>query len=541
MSNANHAHGAGKQPAKQPASRVAPPALAPAAPISAPQRLGANPRSTASPAQILSLQRTVGNRAVQRLLSEQSPSVASQPKPVAVQRTISAPVIQRTIGKNEDNDDVVRITDGQMFMVSDSREVDGKKYFDLLNVSGGKDLDNIAEDDADFDLRSVYEASKAKAALSSGHGGKASKSTHAPSKYEELDAYRGPPTSQEGARQQRILTACIGNCVIAGLPEKLVTRAAGRALDKCRGWDGGADFEYACLSTFATLLLEIPGVDRETIEACLAEDADSEILKGFASEKLAIEEDIFELEDETDKVNLMANKFLGAEVAGFKKLWRTSEPGQKRLIHSLMYTDPELQSLSEIGYLLEAIDLPKHRYGLGPQFSNWAAGSSDRPFFDWFNTAPTTEERPIKYFNEEERKAFQITVGPVIKTAANKPLVGDNIFVMSQAKLFYAGGKDRGAINVHHSSFLSGQAVASAGHLFTSEAGKLDKINLASGHYQPSRPHLARALAALKKQGVDLNQVLAVGGVEGDGVNAEEWLESYLNPKGEEKSKDELT
>jgi hypothetical protein len=258
-------------------------------------------------------------------------------------------------------------------------------------------------------------------------------------------------------------------------------------------------------------------------------------LLAFAAEREPEEADDaeFELEDEAEFVESTAQHFL-TDGEGFKKLWRTSPPGQKQLIHSLMAVDHELQRLSGIGYLLEAIDLPRHRYGLEAIFSAWANGRSDKPFFEYLNAQPPMEERPIKYYNEAEREAYRLEPGPAMMRTTGDVLDGDNIFVMSGNNQIYAGAKSRGDVNVHHSSFLAGEAVASAGHLFANN-GDLWKINLASGHYTPGRPQLARVLVVLQEWGVDLTQVQAVAGEHDaeEKINAEDWLARYLSTLAE--------
>ncbi len=545
-------------------------------PFGARPRLSAatpDPRAETTPAQSLALQRTVGNRAVQRLLAKNQPS--AKPVPITarptlspepenrpaeaaavapathltpslpggpgapgpttpIQRSTPGPLIQRAIGKGKEGKTVIRLTDGEKFSVMenyDDHEDDDVQYYDLIGMGVNEYIENVPHDTAEYDLEDLEDDLETPVTTLT---------TFVPtdSKYESLDDFAGAPKNSTEARKQFLLITYIDNCILAGLPQKQVVAAATTVLNKRGGWQF-ADFGSTIAPEFAKQLqTDIDDVSEKLIGACFTETPDIEQLQLWATERKSEKEeveDVFELEDEEEFVETTAKHFLG-DGKGFKKLWETSPAGQKRLIYSLMSVDSQLQRLSEIGYLLEAIDLPKHRYGLGSRFSTWANSNSTKPFFNYLQAQPPTEERPIAYFNETEREKYRLKPGSDMVFTNGEALDGDNIFVMSQDGKFYAGAKSRGEVNVHHSSFLAGQAVASAGHLIVNN-GTLEKINLASGHYQPTKPHLARALMVLKKWGVDLTKVVAVAGESGDGLNAEEWLEQYL--KETEKGKDE--
>lgn len=535
-------------------------------PVGGPALPLADPLSITSPDQVLALQRTVGNHAVRRLLSAKRPPAIKPPAPslgasflpeqyapnisastspnIAVQRSLPAPVIQRQIGKGQDGADVIRLSDGAKFWITNSTNEDDIEYYDLVSIDGGDDVEHVAENDPDYKLASEITPLDVPEK-------KQVKEKAAPSKYAKLDdrpEYGGPPESDEGKKMQRLFVKYIDNCVIAGLSEERVVEEATYVLRKWHGWDGGSDPEITVLPYFKQKLMEeIKGATADLLDACFTESPNIDELLRFASEKLPAEEKEEEFnppEGEDEFVDSVTKWFVGRETdsklvallpAGLKKLWKTSSPDQKHLIHSLMSPVAGLRRLSELDYLLEAIDIPKHRFalesGLG-KFSSWAKLNSNESFLHWLNSTSKGEgEKHITYYTEEQRAAFELKVGSTIKTADDQPLKGDNIFVMSAGNIFYGGSKSQGQVNVHHSSFLAGQAVASAGHLITNQGGRLETINLASGHYKPLVSHLAKALVVLQQRGMDLSTVIAVPGEAGTGVPADAWLSNYLASK----------
>lgn len=68
----------------------------------------------------------------------------------------------------------------------------------------------------------------------------------------------------------------------------------------------------------------------------------------------------------------------------------------------------------------------------------------------------------------------------------------------------------------HHASLVGGRPVICAGDLETDADGRLRAISNWSGHYQPTRAHLAAAIARLGDDGVDVSGAVAEV-VAGDG------------------------
>ena len=83
---------------------------------------------------------------------------------------------------------------------------------------------------------------------------------------------------------------------------------------------------------------------------------------------------------------------------------------------------------------------------------------------------------------------------------------GRAIFVMDAQGDFYASDKAREGY-FHHSSFLSGNPVAAAGELESTE-GILTAVSDRSGHYQPVPELMENAMKELEGKGVEMKYVL---------------------------------
>ncbi len=130
-----------------------------------------------------------------------------------------------------------------------------------------------------------------------------------------------------------------------------------------------------------------------------------------------------------------------------------------------------------------------------------------------------TRKSKVKYITaEDERADYRLNLGPVItQGAVVDPFdtsgmfamgvgAGHAIFVMDPNGAFYAGRHKVAAF--HHSSFLGGGKVASAGTMKITQ-GKLVSITAKSGHYIPGPRQLRLALAELRASGVSLSNVSA--------------------------------
>lgn len=157
------------------------------------------------------------------------------------------------------------------------------------------------------------------------------------------------------------------------------------------------------------------------------------------------------------------------------------------------------------------------RYGTQPLGENWL--EKDRIY-------------GVKYLSPLELDGVRLHVqdGKFFardpRTGALKPFhtehfpSGRAIFVMDEHGNFYAMSeaqfrKANGSLErLQHSSFLSGNPVASAGEMMV-DNGTPVLMNRRSGHYQPDLPHLQQAIDEMKVKGVDTSRLqIPPGGLE---------------------------
>jgi len=123
----------------------------------------------------------------------------------------------------------------------------------------------------------------------------------------------------------------------------------------------------------------------------------------------------------------------------------------------------------------------------------------------------------VKYLNVDERLHYQVQIkdgklfdaqGNLFDTASAHSAFGGSgnaIFIMDESGNIYASTV-HSVGKFHHSSFLSGQPVASAGEIVV-EQGIVKEVTRRSGHYQPTAEQLNQFLDRLNKSGIDLSNV----------------------------------
>lgn len=130
----------------------------------------------------------------------------------------------------------------------------------------------------------------------------------------------------------------------------------------------------------------------------------------------------------------------------------------------------------------------------------------------------------IHYLDDSEKQCHKVLFnkeGQLIwNTSAHTPVKADYsyiyMYVVDTKGDFYIkeklqtsdvyDSKQNNFITFHHSSFLSGAPVISAGYLKLRNK-QLVYIDNTSGHYAPNKDHLKNALWLLKKRGIDLSKV----------------------------------
>ena len=117
----------------------------------------------------------------------------------------------------------------------------------------------------------------------------------------------------------------------------------------------------------------------------------------------------------------------------------------------------------------------------------------------------------VKYLSAEERKAYELRVGPdgllrdaqqqLFDTSNAKAADGSTkaIFVMSETGAIYAALRQKRG-EFHHSSFLAGQPVAAAGELVVKQ-GQVIQASNRSGHYMPDQASTYQFVEQLGRSG----------------------------------------
>jgi len=123
----------------------------------------------------------------------------------------------------------------------------------------------------------------------------------------------------------------------------------------------------------------------------------------------------------------------------------------------------------------------------------------------------------VKYLDDIERQKYQLNIkdgklydakGNLFDTANAQSAFGGKgnaIFVMDGHGSIYASTVHSPG-KFHHSSFLSGQPVASAGEIVVKK-GVIKEVTRRSGHYQPTSEQLEQFTHNLKENGVNMKKV----------------------------------
>jgi hypothetical protein len=122
----------------------------------------------------------------------------------------------------------------------------------------------------------------------------------------------------------------------------------------------------------------------------------------------------------------------------------------------------------------------------------------------------------VEYLDEQQRKGKIIRIqnglfidssGKHYHTGVKSTMHSGNgwaVFVMDKNYTIYSDSHKSGTF--HHSSFLSGGRVFSAGEIAV-DRGKLVAITCKSGHYRPTKKEMVCFLDSLSKRGVDLKKI----------------------------------
>lgn len=156
-----------------------------------------------------------------------------------------------------------------------------------------------------------------------------------------------------------------------------------------------------------------------------------------------------------------------------------------------------------------------------PQFMEWRDSKSTESFKEWLKTTPdataSASVEGVFYLRDADRSSYKITFNKGKLQNNEHPLNTNHLaretgtesnvfaFVIGPDESLYAGPHtvDR----FHHSSFLAGGAVISAGEIQTDPNGMVVKLSNKSGHYQPGIDQMLSSLTILAKNGIALSAV----------------------------------
>ncbi len=195
------------------------------------------------------------------------------------------------------------------------------------------------------------------------------------------------------------------------------------------------------------------------------------------------------------------------------RMWDLGGMPMRQRMTDVMGGVSDLPRMSGMEYFLEQVSPIHVGYSRAlNMFDMWMQGVLYHNWvYPWETWMPTKsgenqygEERIIDSYDPITRAQYQLTPnGKRIVKADTNPLIGDNIYVLTKDNVWYGGAKDG---PVHHSSFMQGAPVKCAGHLHTDNSGNLTGIDTSSGHYAPDMTALRRAAAVLKSQ-MDVSDV----------------------------------
>lgn len=139
-----------------------------------------------------------------------------------------------------------------------------------------------------------------------------------------------------------------------------------------------------------------------------------------------------------------------------------------------------------------------------------------RDFFAWLekNDAKLPHKTKVEQFTTyAQRRPFHASFGSDGSIRMVDPThrefvsghTGEMIFAASHDDQVFVGIKNLGKF--HHSTFMGGDAVQSAGTLKL-DKGRIVEINDHSGHYTPGVPEMKAMVRLLQKQGVDVSGII---------------------------------
>ncbi len=241
------------------------------------------------------------------------------------------------------------------------------------------------------------------------------------------------------------------------------------------------------------------------------------------------------------------------------EIWDQLSDALNRKLASTTTSNGNLRELQGQTYKLEKLDT-QHRVGFLLQacLNKYKTIQPTTEFFEWLDQMGEYERmtllrqgdslkpsfvkmfvKGVAYMDDATRKKYNITFqggrgykeGMVFDTAQMSTHFsgrGWAVFVLSERDRFYSSNHVVG--RMHHSSFMSGQAVKGAGEWKIID-GQIKIITAKSGHYKPTLQNFLTTLEMLQRLGVNLNSVEV--GVKQFGSSVQVNASSFLADKGQ--------
>ena len=192
----------------------------------------------------------------------------------------------------------------------------------------------------------------------------------------------------------------------------------------------------------------------------------------------------------------------------------------------LLYSDDEKKGLAP-HYILEGVD-DQHRdkAQLNAKYLEWEKTpdvAENQSFWVWLDaTHPAfSEAQGVTYVNKKQRGEYKINIdkdGTIRRGNGTEPYdtlnyggktPGMAAYVMDKEGNIYVGEHQTGIM--HHSSFLAGKPVVSAG-MVKIESGKITQIDHRSGHYSPTKENFENALGKIDQKAFAPQAKLEISG-----------------------------
>jgi hypothetical protein len=258
------------------------------------------------------------------------------------------------------------------------------------------------------------------------------------------------------------------------------------------------------------------------------------VVPGAGNDVTAIPDNPYDVVDmDAMLASMEQNKQAATQKAQEVAYWQEKTLARQKQTARLTADTAKLKGLSSEQYALEAMD-PKHRVGelLNIFMDEYNRLRPGQRFFDWVDAMTPIEQlkliarvmefrghhgvvkpewiaafnRGVKYIDAGQRGSYRITIQCGTLYQNGQPFdtgrmstefsgQGYAIFVEGKDGDFYSASHKWGRL--HHSSFLSGEAVRCAGEWQVS-AGKLLWLSGKSGHYKPTMQQFATGLGDLK-------------------------------------------